>query len=35
MKGEREAVLARRDRIVKIIEDRATRLGEAVVLFDF
>ena len=35
MKGERQAVLERRDRIVKIIEDRATRLGEAVVLFNF
>jgi hypothetical protein len=35
MKGEREAVLGRRDLIVKIIEDRAARLGEAVVLFDF
>jgi hypothetical protein len=35
MKGEREAVLERRDRIVKIIEDRAAQLGENVVLFDF
>jgi hypothetical protein len=34
-KAEREAVLARRDRIVKIIEERAAKLGEAVVLFDF
>jgi hypothetical protein len=35
LKGERQAVLERRDRIVKIIEDRVARLGEAVVLFDF
>jgi hypothetical protein len=35
LKGEREAVLERRDRIVKIIEDRVARLGEAVVLFNF
>jgi hypothetical protein len=35
LKGERQAVLERRDRIVKIIEDRAARLGEAVVLFNF
>lgn len=35
MKAERQAVLERRDRIVKIIEDRVARLGEAVVLFDF
>ena len=35
MKGERQAVLERRDRIVKIIEDRAARLGENVVLFNF
>jgi hypothetical protein len=35
MKGEREAVLARRDRIVKVIEERAAKLGEAVVFFDF
>ena len=27
MKGEREAVLARRDRIVQVIEDRAAKLG--------
>ena len=33
--GEREAVLERRDRIVKIIEERAAKLGEAVVFFDF
>jgi hypothetical protein len=35
MKGERQAVLERRDRIVKIIEDRATKLGEGAVLFNF
>ncbi len=35
LKGERQAVLERRDRIVKILEERAARLGEAVVLFDF
>ena len=35
MKGERQAVLERRDRIVKIIEDRAAKLGDAVVLFNF
>ncbi len=35
LKGERQAVLERRDRIVQIIEDRAKRLGENVVLFDF
>lgn len=35
MKGERQAVLQRRDRIVKTIEDRAARLGEGAVLFDF
>jgi len=35
LKGERQAVLERRDRIVKIIEDRAARLGENVVLFEF
>jgi hypothetical protein len=35
MKGEREAVLVRRDRIVKHFEERAAKLGEAVVLFDF
>jgi hypothetical protein len=34
-KGEREAVLARRDRIVKIIEERVAKFGEAAVLFDF
>jgi hypothetical protein len=35
MKGERQAVLERRDRIVTIIEERAARLGENVVLFNF
>lgn len=35
MKGEREAVLARRDRIVQVIEERAAKLGEGAVLFDF
>lgn len=35
LKSERQAVLERRDRIVQIIEDRAARLGEAVVLFNF
>jgi hypothetical protein len=35
MKGERQAVLERRDRIVKIIEDRAKRVGEGAVLFNF
>src|SRR5262245_8968232 len=35
MKGEREAVLERRDRIVKVLEERAARLGENVVVFDF
>jgi hypothetical protein len=32
-KAEREAVLARRDAIVKIIEERTAKLGEAAVLF--
>jgi hypothetical protein len=35
LKGERQAVLERRNRIVKIFEDRAARLGEKVVVFDF
>jgi hypothetical protein len=35
MKGERDAVLARRDRIVQVIEERAAKLGEGAVLFDF
>jgi len=34
-KGEREAVLDRRDRIVKHFEERVAKLGEAVVLFEF
>jgi hypothetical protein len=33
MKGEREAVLARRDRIVQVLEERAAKLGEGAVLF--
>jgi hypothetical protein len=35
LKGEREAILERRDRIVKIFAERAARLGENVVVFDF
>ena len=35
LKSERQAILERRDRLVQIIEERAARLGEAVVLFDF
>jgi hypothetical protein len=35
MKEERKAVLERRDKIVKLLEDRATRIGEAAVFFDF
>ena len=35
VKGEREAVLERRDRIVKHFEDRVAKLGEATVFFDF
>ena len=35
MKSERQAVLVRRDRIVKLIEGRAAQLGESAVLFDF
>lgn len=35
MKGERDAVLARRDRIVKHFEERVAKLGDALVLFDF
>ena len=35
LKGEREAILERRNRIVKVFEERAARLGENVVLFDF
>jgi len=34
-KEERNAVLQRRDRIVQLLEERAAKLGEAVVLFDF
>ena len=34
-KGERDAVLERRDRIVKHFEDRVAKLGEATVFFDF
>jgi hypothetical protein len=34
-KDEQAAVLARRDRIVKLYEDRIARLGEPVVLFAF
>lgn len=33
--GERKAILKRRDRIVKIIEDRSAKFGAAAVLFDF
>jgi hypothetical protein len=35
MKEERNAILQRRDRIVAVLEERAAKLGEAVVLFDF
>ena len=35
VKGEREAVLERRDRIVKHFEDRVAKLGEATVFFEF
>jgi hypothetical protein len=35
MDGEREAILHRRDLIVKILEERAAKLGEGVVLFNF
>ena len=35
LKSERQAILERRDRLVQIIEERAARLGEAVVLFNF
>jgi hypothetical protein len=35
LKAERQAILDRRDRIVQIFDDRAARLGEATVLFDF
>jgi hypothetical protein len=33
--AEREAVLHRRDRIVKVFEERVARIGEAAVVFDF
>ena len=33
--SERQAILKRRDRILKIFQDRAARLGEGAVLFDF
>jgi hypothetical protein len=32
---ERKAILERRNRIVKLLEERATRLGEAAVMFEF
>jgi hypothetical protein len=35
LRGERAAILERRDRIVKILEERSARLGENVVVFDF
>jgi len=35
LKGEQEAVLHRRDLIVKILEERAAKLGEGAVLFNF
>jgi len=35
VKGERDAVLERRDRIVKHFEDRVAKLGEATVFFEF
>jgi hypothetical protein len=35
LKDERNAILERRDRIVQIIEERAAKLGEAAVLFNF
>jgi len=35
MAGEQEAVLHRRDLIVKLLEERAATLGEGVVLFNF
>jgi hypothetical protein len=34
-KGERQAIQARRDRIVKIFETRKAKYGEGAVLFDF
>jgi hypothetical protein len=35
LQGEQEAVIERRDRIVKLYEERAARVGEAAVMFDF
>jgi len=35
LRGERTAILGRRDRIVEHFEERAKRLGEGAVLFDF
>jgi hypothetical protein len=35
LKAEQEAVLSRRDRIVKLYEERAARIGDTAVLFDF
>jgi hypothetical protein len=35
MKGERDAVLARRDQIVKLLEERVAKVGEGAVLFTF
>jgi hypothetical protein len=35
LKTEQDAVLSRRDRIVKLYEERAARIGETAVLFDF
>jgi hypothetical protein len=34
-KSEQEALLVRRDRIVKVFEERAARIGDAAVFFDF
>ena len=35
LRDEQAAILARRDRIVKLFEERVARVGEAVVFFDF
>ena len=35
LQGEQEAVIERRDRIVKLYEERVARVGEAAVMFDF
>jgi hypothetical protein len=35
LQGEQEAILERRDRIVKLYEERAATVGEAAVMFDF